>query len=474
MTGQLSSLASAGAGLLPQAAGDLLVRAWAGLLVHLWQSTIVLGLLLLGACVLRRAPGNRLEGLWALGLAKLAFPLALGGLLWQRLALDGPLREWLPFAEPGGARPDGAAGWTLGVLDAIVRPGGVLPVDGLAWGAAARWAAVALTLVWAAVAAARVAAILRDLRHERPHGPRDAATGDAPAAPLPRRLERALDGICPPEAVVVSGDLGLPRVVGLIRPRVVLPRHLLRLELSDLRGILRHEDAHRRRRDPLRRLGLRLCAAALWFYPPVHWLAARLSSAAEVACDDRVLAAGTEARTYSRALARAMHLALVPSRTAGAGLISDSTLRERFARLDQPGRIQPMKMHTTVLAIAAVLVAAASFWPAPPIQATAEVAQEVTAPVLVRMGQLVYPEAERKAGIEGMVRLRATVEVDGSVSGITADLEVEGHPALTTAAMDVLRTAVFEPAMKHGKPVRTEIMVPFRFALDSKKDGEKQ
>ena len=79
------------------------------------------------------------------------------------------------------------------------------------------------------------------------------------------------------------------------------------------------------------------------------------------------------------------------------------------------------------------------------------------------MGGVTYPEAARRAGVEGTVIVRATIAADGSVA--TAEVLQSVHPLLDAEALAAVRRARFEPAAKDGRPVAAEIGAPFLFGL---------
>ena len=72
-----------------------------------------------------------------------------------------------------------------------------------------------------------------------------------------------------------------------------------------------------------------------------------------------------------------------------------------------------------------------------------------------------YPEAMRKKGVEGLVVLRVLVGADGRVSKI--DVE-SGEEPFTSAAIEVVRSWRYRPALVEGRPkaVHRIIRVPFR------------
>jgi TonB family protein len=88
-----------------------------------------------------------------------------------------------------------------------------------------------------------------------------------------------------------------------------------------------------------------------------------------------------------------------------------------------------------------------------------------TAPVSVSMPQPAYPEAARKAGIEGKAMLEVTVGADGAVLSATL-AQSSGNGALDTAALQAVTTARFTPATKAGKPVEARVTVPYQFKLN--------
>ncbi len=92
----------------------------------------------------------------------------------------------------------------------------------------------------------------------------------------------------------------MPRVVGVLRPRVVIPDGL---SPEDTEIALAHETAHVRRRDLQWSFIADLVCAALWFAPPV-WLCARaMRLESEAACDSAALQeTGAAKAAYARLL----------------------------------------------------------------------------------------------------------------------------------------------------------------------------
>jgi len=76
--------------------------------------------------------------------------------------------------------------------------------------------------------------------------------------------------------------------------------------------------------------------------------------------------------------------------------------------------------------------------------------------------QPVYPDSARKAGIGGTVRVRALVDVDGTVREAHV---TDGVFGLDDAAVAAVRQWRFRPALHAGVPVASWAVVPVRFSL---------
>ena len=114
---------------------------------------------------------------------------------------------------------------------------------------------------------------------------------------------RAALGVRRRVRLLVHDEVGMPAACGIVRPAVLLPRDAERWDAARLRAVLLHEVAHVAAHDVAFGLAARLAAALYWFHP-ASWLVARgLRGECELACDDRVLAAGVRASDYAELLA---------------------------------------------------------------------------------------------------------------------------------------------------------------------------
>ncbi|MGH2387449.1 MAG: M56 family metallopeptidase [Chloroflexota bacterium] len=117
-----------------------------------------------------------------------------------------------------------------------------------------------------------------------------ARTDSPPAGPL-RDLCDELGLAGKVDVVDTAAPMALCR--GYLRPRVVLSTGTIALlPAAELAAVLRHEQAHLRRRHPLQLLIARSLAASLPFIPVLRELARALPQAQELAADRSVIAAG--------------------------------------------------------------------------------------------------------------------------------------------------------------------------------------
>lgn len=73
-----------------------------------------------------------------------------------------------------------------------------------------------------------------------------------------------------------------------------------------------------------------------------------------------------------------------------------------------------------------------------------------------------YPDAARKAGVDGMVIIQALVGKDGRVKDARVTKSI---PPLDESAMQCVRQWIFKPAMAGGAPVAVWVAVPIKFTL---------
>jgi hypothetical protein len=101
--------------------------------------------------------------------------------------------------------------------------------------------------------------------------------------------------------VYIAPDVG-PAVVGVVHPRIVVPRWLMARSPGEQQLVLAHEREHLAARDHLLLGAGCLVVALVPWHPAAWWMLSRLRLAIELDCDARVLRRGVPARTYGTLL----------------------------------------------------------------------------------------------------------------------------------------------------------------------------
>jgi TonB family protein len=89
---------------------------------------------------------------------------------------------------------------------------------------------------------------------------------------------------------------------------------------------------------------------------------------------------------------------------------------------------------------------------------------KVMAGQIVTKVEPVYPPVAKNARVQGVVRLSVIIDQEGKVESIE---RIDGHPLLTSAAIDAVKQWVYKPAQIDGKPVRVKTEVDVTFTLNT-------
>jgi len=128
-------------------------------------------------------------------------------------------------------------------------------------------------------------------------------------------------------SIRLSLEIASPLTFGVLHPVILLPADFAGwANAEERRAIIRHELAHIQRRDTLINLFQNALHAVFYFHPMVRYASRQLSLEREMACDDRVLGAGSNAESYADSLLkvaeRSISSAWTPSGTHDLALIS--------------------------------------------------------------------------------------------------------------------------------------------------------
>jgi beta-lactamase regulating signal transducer with metallopeptidase domain len=165
---------------------------------------------------------------------------------------------------------------------------------------------VAVAVLWAAMSLVRLVQLAVGAVHLRRMGRK--------AVPV-----QVTDGLKPllmhnghAVALCASDEVGRPSVMGFFRPRILAPPALLeQLSESELKQVILHEMEHLHRGDDWTNLLQKLALVLFPLNPALAWVERRVCAERELACDDRVLHAGSGRKAYALCLTHLAEFALV-------------------------------------------------------------------------------------------------------------------------------------------------------------------
>ncbi len=155
----------------------------------------------------------------------------------------------------------------------------------------------------------------------------------------------------------------VPLTLGFLRPRIVLPSDCRNWDGALLASVLRHEQAHVDRRDPLWTALAEINRCLYWFHPLAWLLRRKLATLAETICDDYAVAQVGDRRRYAHHLLEiAGRMTAAPRRVAADAIFMarSSQVESRIdAILDDARplarRLRPRETFALVVAMASAL-----------------------------------------------------------------------------------------------------------------------
>jgi len=94
-----------------------------------------------------------------------------------------------------------------------------------------------------------------------------------------------------------------------------------------------------------------------------------------------------------------------------------------------------------------------------------ELDDDMVAPVAVSQTRPDYTPGAMRAKVQGVIRLRCVVSLDGECTDVTVVRSLDPQFGLDTAAVRALREWRFQPGRRDGRPVATRIELEFAFSL---------
>ncbi len=164
-----------------------------------------------------------------------------------------------------------------------------------------------------------------------------------------------------PSLLAVPGVLSPMLWAFLGRARIIVPRELFAtLSPPERDSIIRHEQAHFRRRDHWVRWVEFSVLATLWWHPLAWWITRRLRAAEETCCDAEVVASSPEPHAYATALLRtaAFIADATPLPHAATGLGSFRSLQQRVSSIMSLPAPKPLGLPSalTLLSLSTAII----------------------------------------------------------------------------------------------------------------------
>jgi len=303
---------------------------------------------------------EEMMGTWMLGAAAAGAFLGIAALAAERIAAWFRLpRRWIWVAATAGSLLLPAAGVALpGLLPRVRLP---------------RWTAHHPSLA-AAKPAHDAAGDADGARPDLPAPPSHlptvlmlawaaASLATAGALGWSQRRLRASCGALAPATVghtpVFVTECAGPMVVGLVEPRIILPRWAMHAPADELRLIVDHEREHVAAGDGWLLALAALAVAAMPWSAALWWQHRRLRLAVETDCDARVLDRGADPRDYGRVLLRtASHPFSLPAPALAWGGTA-SHLERRILAMTEPAPRHRSALALPLAGIALLLAAGA-------------------------------------------------------------------------------------------------------------------
>jgi len=268
-----------------------------------------------------------------------------------------------------------------------------------------------------------------------------------------------------------SADPGLPALVGLWAPRVVVgPDFEQRFSAAERDLIVQHERQHRRHGDHWANAALALLRCLFWFHPLLPWATRRFLCDQELACDARTVDPHPALRRlYANALLKAQ--LVHPVAPMACHWRSQPMLKERIAMLKEQKRTGMPCWSGQVLVVGLCAGMATVAWasqggaggqgalaadPAPAAGQPAKARQ---------MAPPVYPKAAFDQGISGRVVLRVEVRADGTPGDIRV-LSSQPAGVFDEVSVAAARQWTFDPAQRDGKAVAAALKIPLTFSMN--------
>jgi TonB family protein len=368
---------------------------WNNLLTYCLQIGLLVGLAAFVPAMLRfRLPGARLIYLQVLVAVCLLLPLVQP---WRHVVADANLE----------------VSTTVIVVERLAPGSGPsLPWRQLGLGLLA--AGVLIRLGWLAVGFRRLARFRRNARpFEQP-------------------------GSCP---TFLSDEISSPVTFGFRKPVVLLPAGFPEMDPGRQQAILCHEFLHVERSDWIVMVIEEVVRAIFWFHPAIWWVLGEIQLAREQAVDREVVARTQAREDYVDALLEIAGARFQMDLAPAPLFLRRRHLKQRVVSIFKEVHMSKTRLISRLaFGLAILLTAGWLVTETLPLAAAPQVVNDapgvtvdVGAATLMHRAPVAYPEAARKAGVQGAVVVDATLDGSGNVSDARV---ISGPVELRRAALD--------------------------------------
>lgn len=263
----------------------------------------------------------------------------------------------------------------------------------------------------------------------------------------------------------ISNAIASPVTFGFRKPVVLLPTRFPELNAALQEAILCHEVLHVRRRDWLFTVAEEVVRAIFWFHPAIWWLLGEIGLAREQAVDREVIELTHQREEYLDALLTIAgakpQLDLAPAPL----FLRRRHLKQRVVSIMKEVRMSKARLISALSAGLGILAMACWFvtttFPltaAPQAPDGPGVTVDLAGAAVMHRSPVIYPEAARRAGVEGTVTVEMTTDAKGTVN----DARVISGPVelRRSAIQSVLQWHLMKTSSSDVRQVRITYQLP--------------
>ncbi len=285
-------------------------------------------------------------------------------------------------------------------------------------------------------------------------------------------------------SIAASSRVFGPVAIGRTEQVVLLPTTMVgTLPDKDFDTVIAHEFAHMRRDDFTKNLLYELVSLPVAYHPLLWLTQQRIAESREMICD-QMAADGSGRNEYARSLMRLASLLVhgTPVRIPHAiGIFDANTFERRLMKLNEvTNELRGAQRFAAMAACAAFGIATCGSALALRVDVTAPASvtgsqndpttspKKLAIPSGVMAGNRLtgdnpqYPEAAKKAKIQGTVVLDAVISKEGNIEHLRV---LSGPRELQTSSLAAVKDWKYKPYMLNGEDVEVETTINVVYAL---------